>query len=694
MGMKISPNFNIKFHHNQPQNKNDCQTNSIEPQKKLTAASKCTASFGMAQVNMQNSHLLLDELRMFIKICNSGKKAFDKISEYATEMLVKNFDVKNFDRHLKNLKFLNDKNQINYLASYAENGYFASEKGAKYFEKAAEHFNIREGVYYGEKRCDFDLVLDFLSPKLMEKADKRGLFESSSLNADLFMDLAKLTDKEWNLVDKNGFLQKGLGYASENPYINNFFAKISEKLEPDSFLRRTHGLKNLEQTLINSSKNNNDELARTAKALDSIKDFKNFDDFYFSFNPIQNLDLKLYLRNIERIKTLLTNKLPNYDPSSYKSYFDEIMTSINKHNLKLVDKLVNVERMTPRVMLNTLKYSATRNRTKNVENIIEKINRGEEKLIALPSAKNAKLNPILQKAREYKYPIFTEGTDLKEVASKTKQGEISAIGKKAYINDKNEMQELGLDFETFEKLFPPYETLCMKQSDNAHDCYVISGGILTFMRNPKARVKLMQMFSKDGNDVIVTIPALKDYPIRFLNGEAQYGSMNLEGSKGIIMLEEAYAKARYIKENNLNIPSELVNADDALEHISRGLNHEVYNDFFGTKDSKAYLEKSYKPFIKTFEKQGILTSKDEMKKLLDKFAQNDNILVSAATGRDSTANASDYSIMMGHAYAIEKIDKKNKAVYIINPYNTMYNVKVPYDIFVENFNCLFVRTLT
>lgn len=302
----------------------------------------------------------------------------------------------------------------------------------------------------------------------------------------------------------------------------------------------------------------------------------------------------------------------------------------------------------------------------------------------------------------------------------------------------NEISKIQINKETLDKLFPYLESSAISQGELG-DCYFVSA-VNDFIKNPKTRSVIFNMFSTDRQDIIVTIPDAKNFPIRFPNMNIEYdGKRNANAPLGIQMLESAYAQTRALKYQTAN----------KITSIEGGRQVDVYNAFLNSKTSKCFttsddnlsiedietaltfsesslkylrekvyntdnpiLFRSYNEYLenkKMIEEIRILEAnirfyKDLINsiqceeyaspdKLLDELLthyNNPNCLISIGSKIKEGDGCFDKTRMLygGHAYSIKGVNENSQTIQLINPWNTAQYIEITFDEFRQFFNML------
>lgn len=329
-----------------------------------------------------------------------------------------------------------------------------------------------------------------------------------------------------------------------------------------------------------------------------------------------------------------------------------------------------------------------------------------------------------------------------DAIKQSKLGDVVQIQNQLFYRNQDDLTKINLDLETFNELFPKIETMSISQGQLG-DCYLISA-INDFMSSPKGREKIYQMFEVDGNDIIVTIPDAKEFPIRFVDKAIEKdGKRNVNASKGIQMLEDAYMQTRALKYGTSN----------SMTSIAGGNQFNVYNAFLGKLDTNCYMTgsnpiktkaeieskieqisaaiKEQEGQIKHLEDSKTLVSHIEyMKdqhyidqlnelqamqrslheyleqaelyktvdddKIIDKlleYASNPNYIVSTGTKMDGDWLDKTKLIHCGHAYSIMDVNKNAKTINVVNPWNTAQYTTLTFDEFKNYFDTINVAKL-
>lgn len=168
---------------------------------------------------------------------------------------------------------------------------------------------------------------------------------------------------------------------------------------------------------------------------------------------------------------------------------------------------------------------------------------------------------LMQQAKATGTPIadlIVPKFDTPEDAVKNaKIGDVYNIGdeKNVYIKtDDENAKQLKFDKETYLKLFPPVERFSVGQSQIG-DCYLVST-FDTLYQNPETRVKILDCFEQDGNDVKAKLPnrdevvVAKDCKLLEQTKDNPQEKIYIKGSEGLRILEYLYAGTRLDKTIN------------------------------------------------------------------------------------------------------------------------------------------------
>lgn len=390
--------------------------------------------------------------------------------------------------------------------------------------------------------------------------------------------------------------------------------------------------------------------------------------------------------NIPKIENVLKTKFPDEYNEKYGPFFasasGKIISNLTPENYNIFLNASTIDKITARQVNNMLETASSAPGQKiAMENLVNKIKTGKNTIFDIPTCKHSTPNQRIVQSKNYKMPEYEINAPKEQILSVTKNGEVVGIGDDAYIktNDNN-LEKLKIDLKTYKTLFPEYESLCMQQGEGREDCYFLIGGLFDFMKKPNAKASLLKMVEQDGKNIIITIPEFKDYPVKFKNGELHNTKSHLNSSKGMQMFEQAYALAKYASKNKIDTSA--IDVKTALDSINMGRGSDVYNELIGTKSAfTMFSDKHYQP---EYNKGLMIIPKEKMTAMLEKYANADGTLLSVNCNKFNQ----DYDLYSGHIYGIESVDKKNKIISIVDPYNTSQKVDITYEQFEEHFGAM------
>lgn len=323
-----------------------------------------------------------------------------------------------------------------------------------------------------------------------------------------------------------------------------------------------------------------------------------------------------------------------------------------------------------------------------------------------------------------------------EAAQKSETGDVVKIGERLFCKCDDALAALDFDEKIFKELFPPVQTLALEQGELG-DCYLVAA-IYDFIKNPKGRTIIYQMFEQKGDDIIVKIPDAKRFPIKYSNKKiVKDGRKNINAPIGIQMLEDAYRQTRSLKYNtadkmtmleggvqknvydafidkrrarcyksNLEVPGKEVITEELFE-ISKelaelkkvNLKERQLSDDMSTVQSFTInkqqqnlnkikrlesLQRSLTELLETIEtNHGV--GKESFRYWVLKFAKDKNNIISAGTKQGYVLDRNKL-IYGSHAYSILSINEANKTVAVVNPWNTASFANLTFDEFFEYFD--------
>lgn len=213
---------------------------------------------------------------------------------------------------------------------------------------------------------------------------------------------------------------------------------------------------------------------------------------------------------------------------------------------------------------------------------------------------------LMQQAKATNTPvedlIVPKFETAEEAVKNAKVGDVYSVGdeKNVYIKtDDENAKQLKFDKETYLKLFPPVERFSVGQS-SIGDCYMVST-LDTLYQNPETRVKILDCFEQDGNDVKAKLPhsdevvVAKDCKLLEQTKDNPQEKIYIKGSEGLRILEHLYAGVR-VDKNAQQAKNQTYNKldDTVFEQLDYEDNQRFYTDAkHGSKDriarSKAEL---------------------------------------------------------------------------------------------------------
>lgn len=629
----------------------------------------------ITEVTSQTKQQAVNDLKHYYE--NLGKyNHFDQIDEKFINDALANVAPEDFSRAVDDIKLLM-KARVHYTEANVLS-YFKTKEGLDALDKAADMFSPKTIL---ANRSELDIALSYIEPDKISILEKR-LVRKRNVDASYARDIANLSDVEFSRLKSTGLLDAGVTYASKNNDINKLFTRMTDK--SGSILRE------LEAAIDAQCGSDPAKIAQLTKSLSKIKPDL-LDNVLSPFGKdISDLDLIAIAEYTNKIKA-------KYPDLTYG--LSDITSALNSTNKVIMDDVLSVDGIANKRLVGLLRYCDTPAKTHHVQNILADIKAGKEDVIALPFVKHAEVNPKVTQMRYQQTPSFPHGTSLDNVLASTKQGQVVTVGNKTYINNLGKMEELGMDADTYKKLFPPYESSIMQQGEKTGDCYFLVG-MLAFSRNDYGRASLLKMIKQDGNDIVVTFPGYPNNPVRFKNGQLTKGKLNaVKTSQGNLILEQAYAKAKYAANHGIADASK-VDMDKAMEYIYGGNSNLVMNEILGVDDSYLYARErsrsDYQREIANGQDFGQILYMDEANKnkILDELAdKKDNSLICAGSGSRDEGYMPDYGVTQDHAYCIDNIDKVNRTVTIVNPYNSLYSMTLSYENFWEGFSSLYVKEL-
>lgn len=275
---------------------------------------------------------------------------------------------------------------------------------------------------------------------------------------------------------------------------------------------------------------------------------------------------------------------------------------------------------------------------------------------------------------------FPQNTPENEILQKTKESDVIQIGEQLYINDGDKLFKWNMTKEACDKLFPPFKRFATNQG-NIGNCYLIAV-LISLMNSPKGRKYLYKSFSQEGNDILCTIRAYKDYggTKRFENGEIPEATTMVDACKGLQMLERTYAEVALLENDEVNHPQTAFLK--TLDRICGGFDMDAIMDLTGAQ--KTYnIEKNFKHKVAEFPHKKI--TREFLKKYVN--SKNNCCFI------DFSADSRIYDVMSLHAYILDSYNVLEDKVILIDPHDSLSVKKLSYDVFSILLNSLTICNL-
>ena len=274
---------------------------------------------------------------------------------------------------------------------------------------------------------------------------------------------------------------------------------------------------------------------------------------------------------------------------------------------------------------------------------------------------------------EIKNAYITNPKFKSDVDSKCPAGEVCTINGKLYCSTGDDLVELKMSKQTFEKLFPIEKRYNISQV-GLGDCWWCAkmGSIID---TPKGRAYLYQLIEEQGDNLVVKFPEtqktiifekgklnkLAPISIYKKDGKLEFGdgTARVFACKGVQILEQAYTQVRYAG-FDASSPSEVVINDiffmnREMQNLSGGYPTEVMKDFFP--------KGSYT--VEEYNNRG-----SDFIKLLEENIGKPNTMITFATHHENFLGAFlPYDLVSNHCYNIVGYDKKTQMISISNPWH-------------------------
>lgn len=263
--------------------------------------------------------------------------------------------------------------------------------------------------------------------------------------------------------------------------------------------------------------------------------------------------------------------------------------------------------------------------------------------------------------------LIKKFSSTKDVLRNTSAGDVVSVNGKMYINNNGKLESWNMTEENFNKLFPLVDRFSTIQG--FEDCYLISV-LNSIYQNPKTRAQYYKMFKQKGNDILVTIPAYKDFKgtTRFIDGKVVTNANSDNAAPHIQMLEHTYSRValRSAKETPQFASGEnpliTQNTDFLSERISGGLLDTVLKEILPTKKLKEF-------WVNT------TNDKEKIEYLLKNFGADSRYIIT---------EGHQVGTGMGHAISVKSYEPKSKTVTIVDPYVAGIQSKMSLKDFLEH----------
>ncbi|MCR4881564.1 MAG: calcium-binding protein [bacterium] len=279
----------------------------------------------------------------------------------------------------------------------------------------------------------------------------------------------------------------------------------------------------------------------------------------------------------------------------------------------------------------------------------------------------------------------------------------------------NDYVQLEISEDTYLELFEPVKRFIVEQGSSA-DCFLLSSAMVDCMENVQARGSILKMFKEENGNIIVKIPGVSQYPVTFDNGDLKTTTGIVSSAKGLQMLEQAYALAKFAEVIDSGISNQDITdlhsaelaaavraakANSALRNnIEYAMKFYVGGWFTGNgdwsrfKDIKGVLNDLF-PNTSSSNFGTIGTSAASLKSVAD-VLPGGNYVITATCQKVSTADAAKYNLSSkeAHQLSIESIDMDNKIVYVRNPWDSYRLTPIPFADFERMFSSIDYRKLS
>ncbi|MBE7713293.1 MAG: hypothetical protein E7Z87_06085 [Cyanobacteria bacterium SIG26] len=547
------------------------------------------------------------------------KEAVNKYLKICDDEVCK--DSKFIDRFIEELKNINDPELANkFLKSFNFDENF-TEKNINSFRALLEETIENPDLMKKILRIKTPIL-----PAGMQKiADIFNNKTQLKITDELFDYYIKLTEKhpqdfpEYCLLSMNDFLNiKGTNEKMLKKFIGEILKqKDSVSISPYLFNISETNLPYLKMCLKNN--NINSESLKKLLLLDSMPQFKNpstwknLDTMYNKhYKPICDFLEKHYKNKQEAPYLALT--LLNIKRTQPEKWQQLIDSKLFKH---IDDGKVNAR------ILNCINEQS--NIMPEILEDLQALNKGQS--------------------------IIKKFNSTKDVLKQTKPGSVISVKGKMYINNDGKLERWNMTEEKFNELFPLVNRFSTSQGRD--DCYLITS-LTSLYKNPKTRGIYYKCFEQKGDDILVTIPAYKDYhgTIVFPKGEIELGQHSADAPKHIQMLERTYERTSlrrksdgFIDENPLTTN----NLDKLNQRIRTGYFKDVINDFLCEQRQQG----------KTTTRIFLSKEKDKYKEIITNFINNPKYIMTYGTKRTNDNT--------GHALSLRAYNPKTDEVSFSDP---------------------------
>ena len=217
-----------------------------------------------------------------------------------------------------------------------------------------------------------------------------------------------------------------------------------------------------------------------------------------------------------------------------------------------------------------------------------------------------------------------------------------------YINNDGKLEPWKMTEEKFNELFPLVDRFSTRQGKD--DCYFITV-LNSLYQNPKTRGNYYKMFEQKGDDILVTIPAYKDYlgTVKFPKGEIKIDATcnNADAAKNVQMLERAYSRTAVRTSENTPIGQNPITTEDLnylQNRIESGHTKNVFREL--------YPSAAQNP-------QKVIIDKAQITSALENYSQNPRYII--------THGYLPEDRQIGHANSIKSYDPKTQTVTLTDP---------------------------